>query len=332
MKHKLKIVPICLFVYLFIGLFAKANANELGLRVSPSLLQIKLQPPAETKSPITIENLSGKTVELNVHFLMFKESDDENGKIEYLPQEDQLANGTSINLSDLNPNQSFLNGKVQLLVDDLATNHLVLAPKQKKDLILQIVIPKNEPSSDYYFSVIFITTPSDQILKDLPVQNSVTQVNTGIAMNTLLSISPENKPKWEIEQFTTPNFSEKGPIQFTIKIYNNASNYISPKGKIVIRNLFGQIVDTINIGSFNALADSSRTLVDSGNNPRTIWNKKHLLGFYSAQLKLKLPENNQTITKTIYFTVLPIKEIIGIAIVLSLIIVTYKRVKKKMKA
>lgn len=125
---------ICYFLFtIFYLLFAisyllltidKAQADGLSLGISPPLLQITAQPPAQIKTPIIIQNLSDESVELDIVF------------------------------------KPPIFDKIQILDENSPIQNLTLAPKQEKKLFLKIDIPENEADSEYYFSIQFISKPS----------------------------------------------------------------------------------------------------------------------------------------------------------------------------
>ena len=126
----------------------KAHAEGLSLGISPPILQITAVPPASVTTPITIENLGEETVTLGIVLRSFKQADTENGQIRYLNQEEE-AHGT-------NP---LLFQKIQIRDNDHPVTSVTLAPHQAKALDMHLGILKDEPLSDYYFSILFVSNP-----------------------------------------------------------------------------------------------------------------------------------------------------------------------------
>jgi len=303
---------------------SKANAEGVSLKLSPSLLQIKAQAPVEIKAPLTIENLSDNSVSLKTQFKLFKGN--ANGQVEILSDKD---------------NHSDIFSKIQLTEKDSPLGTLSLGPKQKKDLNLKISIPEGQISSDYYFSLIFVSQPdsTQQNPAGPSGQNSFSNLSGGIAMNIILSIGPKSSPRDEagkasgsIEEFSSPEFLQGGPVSFNLRVKNSGAHFVSPKGTIYIRNMFGQTIGKIDLPAQNILANSTRSLTnDNSVSNSAVWPEKFLLGFYTANLSLDLSPHGPTLTKTTQFAAFPLKLGIGIALGIILFLIIYKRVKLKMK-
>ena len=326
---------------IFVLLFAlctlhlsKAHAAEVSLGTSPSILQIEATPPSDVRAPFSIENTSDEAVDLKIGYKLFKSSDKGDGQIEYV-----------------NNNHKIFDQVEVVDEDNFSIDSLSLGPRQKKNLILRVIIPKNEPFSDYYFSLIFLTEPKttdsnpstaspenndelklslddtskDTATKSADKKNAAFSARAGIAINVLLSIWPQKTPpNASIEEFSTTLFRESGPVPFTLKIRNNGSKYVSPSGVIVIKNMFGQRIGRVDLKESNVLAGSSRS-------PALVWKDTLLLGFYTATINLVISDTGPTYTRSIHFVALPIKLFAGVTIAMIIITLTYLRVRKKMK-
>jgi hypothetical protein len=331
-------ILICLLGYLNIGLFSQTYAEGVGLRVAPSLLQLKVQPPTEINAPITVENLSSNVVDLQPQFKLFKASVKANGEVEYLEE--------SRNKTDFLTN-------IRLTEDDQVVNSLTLGANQKKQLNLNIPIPTDLSSRDIYFSLIFVATPKSTMNNGSTEKTSFVKINSGVAMNVILSVNDAELPDADatrqdadLELFTAPSFIEKGPVPFTVRVKNKSQQYITPKGSITIKNMFGQVFEKVELQSSTVLADSNRYLSNSSSgsspesnmiqpdttisNPHVIWPEKFLLGFYEAQLKVEVSPGGEVLTQTIRFSAFPISLAVGLIAGLLLILITYKRLRAKM--
>lgn len=321
---------ICLAGFLFIGLFSHAHAQASSLRISPSSLQIKALAPTEITAPITLENPGDDPIDLKIEFKEFRPSDKANGEVEFLGH-----------------NSSTIFSKIQLTEAGISTNQLSLGPKQKKDLTLRITLTPEEKTRDHYFSVVFVSNqPQSQLTESEAGQHSVTRINAGIAMNVLLSVTsstPDENPPQSgnvtIEEFTAPGFVEKGPVSFNVKLQNKTSNYINPKSTIYIKNMFGQLIGKIDLPITNILSNSSRYIRNSsqsitGNRqldePQVQWDENFLLGFYTAELRVEVEPDAPPLTKTIRFTALPFRLVVGLTVAIVLFLMIRKRVKQKM--
>lgn len=297
-QENIKLKIFCLIIGL-IGYFSvvqEINAASLSLSVDPPITIIDSIPSTVTASPIIIQNKGDSQITLEIYLKSFK-AKGEDGGLEYLK------------------NASPILKNIRILDANLPIESITLGPKQQKNLTLKIDLPQDTNVSDYYFSVIFIS-----MNKHLIESNSSTN-QLGIATNVLLSVGPKEEPRANLEEFSSGSFFEKGPVPFTVRMKNNGNHLIKPTGKIVIKNLFGQNIQIINLLNVNILCDSIRTI------PTTLRKNNFLLGPYTATLEISTSDN-ETIAKTIYFSVFPLRVFAVIAASGMIIVMTVKKLKK----
>jgi hypothetical protein len=312
-------------------------ASNFDLSVSPQIFQIELTPPAAATATktITLENSGLDPLPLTIQYKFFK-PEGNNGDITYLPPDIDVGN------------DPLILKKIALLDKGEEVTSLTIPPKTKKQFDLAIGVPKDEPPGDYYFSMLFLTEDSTA---SQSAKSSQSHAIGGIAMNVLLSIGPKSKTTGSIEEFSTPFFQTKGPVNFTVKIKNSSSHFIYPKGQILITNMFGQKIGKIDLLPLNILSNSSRslpsreqfanlqTLEDAKSGKKTvdkdtlkalthlanmnqaiaIWPEKFLLGPYKATLTIALSEEGPLYVKSIHFVGLPIAIITAFIICIILV-------------
>lgn len=309
-----------------------AFASEVSLSIAPPLIQIEAIPPADVTTPLIIENKGDQTVEVQILFKPFKADETANGQIKYLDEKEIIAS----------PDKNILQ-KIQIIDNDAAVKNFELGPKQEKNLQVHVGVPAKEPYADYYYSIVFLASPPQA---DKPAQNAKDANNsnaqTGIAANLILSIGPKDNPKGYIQEFSAPPLLESGPVPFTIKVQNAGSHVITPKGMILIKNMFGQIIGRIDLAPSNILAGSQRSLFALPQNkkaniefdldhPQAIWPEKVLFGPYTATLNLAISEKGPLYTRSLHFFVAPIQVVIGFIVSLCLITMMYIRIRAKLK-
>ncbi len=345
-RHKSKIKKFIFFIFIFEILFfifsvPMASAQGTSLRLSPSVLKVKLEAPTELNAPVSIENLTDQAVDLKTEFRLFKASAENNGQIEYLPTKD---------------NKSNIFQHIALMDGDINLNTLTLGPRQKKNLTLRINIEDDEATQDYYFSVIYTRIQDTaEPATAASEQHSISRVNAGIAMNVLLSIQNQNSniATASIDEFSSPKYIEKGPLDFILKLRNNGSNYISAKGEIEITNMFGQLIGRVDLPATTVLANSSRYLATQDQRitdnssritppdqssiisnkllvPKALWQENFLLGFYKAIVKIETSPDDPVLTKTIHFIALPFRLITTFILTIIVFLIIRRRVKRKM--
>lgn len=287
-------------IYYLLFTVSNLHAADFSLSISPPLTQITAHPPANIKTPITIQNQSDETIELDILFKPF-------GASENKDEED-----------------SSILDKIQITNEGNFIQSLALSPKQEKKLFLRIDIPENEKEKDYYFSIQFISKPS--AIKD---DSNYSQILAGIATNVLVSIRSENakaasdRAKTAIEEFFAPLFLEKGPVPFTVKIKNAGSHFITTQGIVTIRNVFGQLVGKVDLVPMNILRDSSRST-------KVFWHESFMLGFYTATLNVAVSDQYPALTRSIHLFAIPTQGIIIAVVTIFIVFLIYNSVKKRL--
>ncbi len=317
---KIKIIKFLAVLLGIIGIIPifihPAFAQEISLGVYPPILQINTEAPASVKAPFTIENNSDNPIDLDIVLKPFTTSPKEDGEVSFLPEGQQMPGA--------DPN---IFSKMQIYNGSSVITKITLAPQQQKNLTLHIGIPSDEPPSDYYFTILFVSHG----------QNITTETTTattaGIGVNVLLSIGPKGNTTGLLNQFSTPWFTTHGPVTFTTSVQNTSNFFIAPKGDIIIKNMFGQAVGHIQLLPVNILANTSRFLPDtkSGSLDKAIWSETFVFGLYSATLTVALSNTGPLFTKTIYFVALPISFFIGLIILCLLAAAIFYHVRRKLK-
>lgn len=329
-KGILLLLLIPLYTLYFILHTGSVHAESLDLAISPPIIQITTDSPVDLKTPFTIENLSNEPVIAHIYLQPFKASEAENGSIEFLKTGEQFGDDPKIL------------DKIRILEKNQEVDTVEIAPKQDKTLVLQIRLPKNEPASDYYFSVILLKSIENQ-----NVQSSHTQSTGGIGMNVLLTISGKIKATGTIEEFSAPWILERGPVPFTVRVKNQGSHVMAPTGSILITNMYGQQVGKVNLQPVNVLSESIRSLPDSNQSedkqnsivqnttlmetPHAIWPEQFLLGPYTARLTVKLSDNEPILIKDTHFIGLPVQAVLAFIILIIVLLIVRERVKKHLK-
>lgn len=301
----LSIFIILFLISHFSLLIFKAEASALSLSLDPSLIEINALAPSTTTNTLSIQNKEDNLVQLQILIKSFK-AKLENGELEYLSSQD-----------------SFIAQNIRILDGGIPVEGITLGPKQQKDLTLNINIPQDTNISDYYFSIILVSTNSS------PIESSSSLNQIGIASNVLLSVGAKEIPDATLEEFSSNIFFEKGPVPFTIRIKNTGTHFIKPKGEIIIKNMFGQSIGKLDLVSANVLSSSIRAIPNTANpdfqHPKALWKENFLLGLYTATLNISLSNEGPTFIKSIRFLAFPFQLLIIIVIILiGAIIVTTK--------
>ncbi len=320
-----QLLLLILFICLLIDISApRAHAQSIALSTYPNTIQLRTQEQSETSGGFTIENKSDLPIKLKIALKPFKPDTTTNdGKVIYLE-----GDAPSI----------FKH--VKILDNESAVTAIELGPRQSKQLTIQITTDKTLPNSDHYFSIIFLHEA-----KELPkeVQNEAsaqTVIQGGIAINVLLQVGPKELPHGLLEEFSTLPYRTSGPVPFTVKVKNNGNHFITPKGIILIKNIFGQIVGRIDLQNSNIIAGTSRLMTGTPHaenanknstfsTEKTIWPEKFLLGLYTAELSLSLSDEGPIIYQSLRFFALPVHILFIMVFLAWIIIMIIIRIRRK---
>ncbi len=306
----------------------KAMAQEVSLGIYPPIMQIDSTPPSEPKADVFLENNTESSVDLNIVIKPFSASPSKDGQLQI---EDTFSNF---------PDPLFAN-RIKILDEGEAVKSITLAPKQGKKLQLSLQIPSNEEKGDYYFSVLFVSKNNNSNLANSSLATAA------IAMNVLLTVGPKGPTEGYIKEFSTPFLKDSGPVPFTINVVNKSDHFINPQGRIVIKNMFNQVIGKVDLLPVNILSNSERLipdlkqqnpdtkeyaairdLLESNANPVAIWPEKFLLGPYTATLTVNLGDKSTILSRSITFFAFPINYLIGIILLVIILIFILVRIRK----
>lgn len=308
------------YILLSIFYIPQANASEISLGIYPPLIQLESTSSSTIDSPITLSNLTDATLNLSVQLKPFTSSEKENGEIKYLPDA-RIKSTPYPHIFD----------KVQIRDNDTAVKTLTLGPRQSKNLTLHLDLDSNEQSIDYYFSIVFLSTPIEATPQEQNAITAHTSITAGIATNVLLSVNPQGDTNGSIEEFSSPSFVDHGPISFKVHLKNLSMHKIAPTGTISITNVFNQIIGKIDLLQSPILSQSSRFLTSqhSFSPPVALWPETFLLGPYDATLTVKLSSNGPVLSQTIRFFAFPLRLFLLLLVTTTIIVVIIKRVRKR---
>jgi len=294
-----------IFCWLFVLETIPVWAQKFSLSIYPPLLEVMIQPGRSITQVYKIRN-NGEDLIIIPQIISFKVAD-EAGNIKLINQQPNRTEKQWFSLTNSNRNLG---------------QPFSLSSGKTEELVLKIKIPKNAPEKDHYFSFVLSTPPTP------PGTNTKTKTRGAIASNILLTISKDGKPRRlaEIAEFKTKKIIDSfdQPV-FTVKIKNVGPALFKPQGNIVIKNIFGQTTDKLNLLPENVLAYSVRQIrcQNSAHGQSCLLDSKFLIGRYQARLNFEVDGKNYQ--KTIIFWALPIKLVSGLVIIFSLLLVIRKR-------
>lgn len=318
---------IRLFVYSIFGLLvcwiicllpARAEAAGLSLAAYPPIVQIQTTAPDSIDTEIKLQNLSDTPLDLQIMMKPFTAAVSSDGGVSYLDNK-TVPKATA----------SFLSEHIEIRNEEkLPVQEIVLSPQQQRSLTMHVDLAKGDPPGDYYFSIVFLSKEAASH------DANASLLSGGIATNVLISIGPKEKAQASIAQFSAPSFVQSGPVRFTVKLLNESDFFIVPKARILIKNMFGQIVGNVSLLPVNVLAHTARYIPDNSQagNVDAVWPEAFLIGPYTATLTIGLSDTGPVYEQNVHFFALPIF-IMGIIVVtIGIGIMICIRVRKKLKA
>ena len=297
---------------LFLFSFTSTKAQDFAAGVNSPILFIEAEPPANIKAPITLENQSDQTINYDIYLRPFKANSYGNGVPNYDPE--------------LKSEYESFFENVQVRVDGQDATKVSLGPKQSKELELNIRINDDTPPIDRYFTVVFLASENQE-----EANTSTTGTRGGIGTNILLSVGPKDDPEGRIAKLSVPKFITRGPVPIELEIANHNDYYVVSEGNLVIKNIFGHAVGSLEFGPLSILRQSNRTVDDeTSSNNRLYWNEKYPIGIYKVSANVALSEKGPLLSRETTFIAFPIDIVLaGLLIILVILWLIRLALKKK---
>lgn len=151
------------------------------------------------------------------------------------------------------------------------------------------------------------------------------KVGTQVGMLMLITVPGNHLQKGRILDFTGPRFVQKGPVDFKIKFENTGTVHFEPKGKIILRNIFGRQVGEVPVEGNVVLPTGAEELTAS-------WNVKGLLlGIYTANVEIYDGEGELLTTHALKFYALPVFYMLGFLVAVILLFFILRFIKRRVR-
>jgi len=309
---KYKFVYLIAGLTVFIALFVSDKAS------AQSIIPLVVAPARQT-----IEVDPGKTTSFVVRFY--------NTGIEPISGTFKVADFIVDN-NEGSPN--FLEGPTTLSKRFAAAQWVTLSTEKgtipSRDMVIidgKIHVPADANPGGKYFAVFF--EPTSEIPEATgSKQEEAASISMRIAGLVYLKVSGPIAEGANIVSFSAPNFSEYGPVTITTEIKNSGDYHITPKGQIVIKNIFGREVARESLQETNIFPDASRVIVSK-------LGTKWMVGKFTASLDATYGESGKALASALSFWVFPWKLAVvitlAIIIIVLIIIIIFNRFVKKEK-
>ncbi len=181
---------------------------------------------------------------------------------------------------------------------------------------------------------VIITVPADALpgghyamVTHQPSSGSV--ANQGSSINqkvgTLLYLVVEGaiNESAVINDFSFQEFSEYGPVPYQFTAINQSDVHINPHIKLEVKNMMGQVVETIVPESKNIFPGNLRQF--SGT-----WDRVWGFGLYTAEITMSYGSTGQVATAATSFWIIPVKLILAIAVLILVAIASFISLRRHM--
>ncbi|MDZ4385090.1 MAG: hypothetical protein U0944_01595, partial [Candidatus Moranbacteria bacterium] len=206
---------------------------------------------------------------------------------------------------------------VHLEMDKFTTKH-----GERQFFDVTINIPKEADAGDHYVSVLASATPKVEQKESRVDAKPNVVITSRVGALFFIKVKGKTIEEGSLQSFKANRFwYEKPPVAFKIVSKNEGTVRLRPSGKIVIKNMFGAVVDSVEVKPFNVLRESMRGLDLN-------WeSQKFLVGRYTANLELDRGYGGQADMRSVSFWLIPWKQLgIGLAgLVFFVLLVNFTR-------
>lgn len=293
-KYKIALLP--LFLILLVLGFRSVTAQQAGqgLEVTPPSQEITADPGETVTLRASIRNRSNGTLPIQARIEDFT-AVGEQGQVE-LTEESSYSIRSWTNISP----ESFN-----------------LTPGQSREVTATIRVPA-DTAGGRYGSFVFGVSGEEK-----PGSAALSQE---IASLFLLRISGPVDEDLTLLSFTTPRFSEFGPIPFTMRVKNSGNVHVKSYGLVNVTDMFNKKVSDVVIYETNVFPGATRDI-------KANLDKKYLFGKYNATAVIYYgSEENQSLTGTFSFYVFPLRIAVAVLVVLLVLFFGRKRLIKAISA
>lgn len=283
------------FLYTLIIFFAILGLfyNSYAITVGPAKLEYKVNPGDIVSGQILLMN---ETSEKQVFVPSFEKFIEVGGE------------------------KKFLSGEKSELTEWLKfPNEITLDSGERKDIPFKIEVPQNAPPGGH-FAVIWwgnkpVTGSGDNVA-----------IVTRAGILVYLQVSGNINESGKLLNFNLENnkfLFWSLPTNFLIFFRNEGNTYLKPKGDITIKNIFGKdkVIFSVNDGDRILLPQTEDNLRVNPKFQKTPF----AFGPYRAVLNLNWGDKPESVQKSLWFFVLPIKETLISVLVIILIYFGVKR-------
>ncbi len=198
-----------------------------------------------------------------------------------------------------------------------------LSAGAKKKLTAYITVPANAEPGGHYGVIRYSGSPPGA---DTTGVSQIASAGTLVLIRVAGAADENlNLITYEASVNNTPSaLFEAGPITLVSRFQNTGNVHVVPVGQIVVRDTFGNIVDTLQVNS-----DKGNVLPSSIRRFQATFDKGFLFGHYTADISIAYGTTGEAIVRSISFWVIPWKLVlIGLLALVTLIYVLRQLIRR----
>lgn len=259
--------------------------------IGPGKTEISLEPGETATRVITVTNRTGETNTFDIELEDFTAASGTTDTVDLLG--DQRGPASLVDL--LNPE----------------VTEFTLEQGEEIEFQVEVTAPEGAEPGGRYGAVIISNAPDES-------ESGTARVTTRLASLFLVRIEGDVTESGQLSDFRMAGPSSvfldsSGPEQFEILFENTGNVHLTPYGQVIIKNMFGQTVDTIGIDAYFALPDSTRYRAIESND------SGFRIGRYTANLQLNRSYGNNVDYQTVSYWVIPWRILLVALLVIFLI-------------
>ena len=321
MKIKYVIAPLAIALMLFASIqsvVAQEEGASKSIGFSPVSQELHITPGEPYTDKITVWHQSETDMEYTITIRGFKQIEGYPGTAVLLSEEEEMASTTSA--------ASWFH---------IETTEVVVPPQHNFELNYLIEVPEDAASGEYYAQIFF---HSEQ--EQLPAQDTtVAYSNIAGGPTFLIRTGDEMEEDVNLLEFqSTHKFYEEPNITFSTSVQNTGNVHVKPTGIIVLTNMFGQELATIEFNPTRKalIRDSIATYISEWESNYLLTDEGKLaIGPITAELTLYYKSESpgyHPITAETDFWIFQWKLALAILGAIVILVWTLKAVKKPKKA
>jgi hypothetical protein len=277
-----------------------SNAAQ-GIEISPTLVELNAARGGTYNIKLKLRNVTVSDLVYKVSVDDFSSSDETGSP--HIILDSKLPATASIKTWVVTASQFTLNSHKSTVVD------------------AQIIVPDNAEPGGHYGVLSFSGVAPE-------VESTGVGLSASAGVLILVRVDGDITEKASLSSFYSAKdnkqsfFFENGPITLVTRIKNEGNIHVKPSGNIELRDMFGGLVTSLPI---NKQEPKSNVLPDSIRRFDSKFDKKWMVGRYTANLTLGYGVKGQAITSTISFWVIPYKIILAGLFIFATVIFILKR-------